>query len=249
MARNYTRKMRGGDVNIEEVKSTIVQLKEDVSRITIDIETLGKNLELNGVPEVLSEEITNESAENELQDGNDDLRNKQMQLVDEANNQLLEYAKIMKELGDKRNALPRAAKELLLENMKTNKALLEETGISEEWLNSMKIEEDINLYEDLKNDIKHKITSIEAYLKQYCYTDGVFKKNEKVCQNKDNTLKVFENRLNKNVSNDNIQGLKDLKSNISYYIHNNKLKIQGGRKTKKNQKKSRKSRRHNKSRK
>lgn len=241
--------MRGGNVNIEAVKTTISQLKDDVSRITIDIETLGKNLELNGVPEVLNEEITSKEQQNEFQDGNDDLRNKQMQLVDEANNQLLEYAKIMKELGDKRNALPRAAKELLVENMKTNKDLLETEGITEEWLNSMKIEEDINSYEDLKNDIKNKITSIEAYLKQYCYTDGGFKKNETVCQNKDNTLQVFENRLNKNVSNDNIEGLKDLQSNISGYIVKNKLNVQGGRKTKKNQKKSRKSRRHNKSRK
>ena len=257
MTRNYTRKMRGGEVNIEMVKTTIGQLKEDVSRITADIETLGKNLELNGSPEVLSEQVNNEIQQNEIQQNeiqvsNDELRNKQMQVVDEVNNNLLEYAKIMKELGDERKALPRAAKELLLENMKTNKTLLEEEGISEEWLNSMKTEEDINLYEDLKKDIKNKITSIEAYLNQYCYTDGVFKKTEKVCQNKDNSLQVFGNSLNKNVSNNNIEGLKDLQTNISGYIARNKLKVQGGRKTKKNQKKSRnsnKSRRHNKSRK
>jgi hypothetical protein len=57
MGGKFTRKMKGGDVNIEAVKSTIGQLKDDVSRITADIETLGKNLELNGVPEVVSEEV------------------------------------------------------------------------------------------------------------------------------------------------------------------------------------------------
>jgi len=57
MGRKFTRKMKGGDVNIEAVNSTIRQLKEDVSRITADIETLGKDLELNGVHEVVTEEV------------------------------------------------------------------------------------------------------------------------------------------------------------------------------------------------
>jgi hypothetical protein len=200
MARKFTRKMKGGDVNIEAVNSTIRQLKEDVSRITADIEKLGQDLELNVVPEVFNEEVKIESEQSELQD---------------------------------------KAKELLLENMKTNKELLEKEGITQEWLNSIPTTEDINLYENLKNDIKNKITSIEAYLKQYCYTDGVLKKNERVCKNKDDTITGFENRLN-NVSNNNIEGLKDLQSNILGYIAKNKLKVQGGRKTKKNKRKSRK---------
>ena len=231
--------MKGGDLNIDNVKTTIGQLKDDVIRISNDIEKLGQDLELNVVPEVVTEEVKFESEQSKLQD-------KANQLVDKTKNNVLEYAKIMKEVGDKNNAITKDAKELLLENMKTNKDLLEKEGITQEWLNSIPTMEDINLYEDLKNDIKNKITSIEAYLKQYCFTDGIFKKNERVCQNKDDTITVFENRLNKNVSNNNIDGLKDLQSNILGYIAKNKLKVQGGRKTKKNQRKSRK---HNKSRK
>jgi len=239
MGRKFTRKMKGGDLNIDNVKTTIGQLKDDVIRISNDIEKLGQDLELNVVPEVVTEEVKFESEQSKLQD-------KANQLVDKTKNNVLEYAKIMKEVGDKNNAITKDAKELLLENMKTNKDLLEKEGITQEWLNSIPTMEDINLYEDLKNDIKNKITSIEAYLKQYCFTDGIFKKNERVCQNKDDTITVFENRLNKNVSNNNIDGLKDLQSNILGYIAKNKLKVQGGRKTKKNQRKSRK---HNKSRK
>jgi hypothetical protein len=239
MGRKFTRKMKGGDLNIDNVKTTIGQLKDDVIRISNDIEKLGQDLELNVVPEVVTEEVKHEIQQSELQD-------KAKQVEDEVKQELINYAKIMKEVGDKNNAITKDAKELLLENMKTNKDLLEKEGISEEWLNSIPTMEDINLYEDLKNDIKNKITSIEAYLKQYCFTDGIFKKNERVCQNKDDTITVFENRLNKNVSNNNIDGLKDLQSNILGYIAKNKLKVQGGRKTKKNQRKSRK---HNKSRK
>jgi len=239
MARKFTRKMKGGDLNIDNVKTTIGQLKDDVIRISNDIEKLGQDLELNVVPEVVTEEVKPEIQQSELQD-------KAKQVEDEVKQELINYAKIMKEVGDKNNAITKDAKELLLENMKTNKDLLEKEGITQEWLNSIPTMEDINLYEDLKNDIKNKITSIEAYLKQYCFTDGIFKKNERVCQNKDDTITVFENRLNKNVSNNNIDGLKDLQSNILGYIAKNKLKVQGGRKTKKNQRKSRK---HNKSRK
>jgi hypothetical protein len=239
MGRKFTRKMKGGDLNIDNVKTTIGQLKDDVIRISNDIEKLGQDLELNVVPEVVTEEVKPEIQQSELQD-------KAKQVEDEVKQELINYAKIMKEVGDKNNAITKDAKELLLENMKTNKDLLEKEGITQEWLNSIPTMEDINLYEDLKNDIKNKITSIEAYLKQYCFTDGIFKKNERVCQNKDDTITVFENRLNKNVSNNNIDGLKDLQSNILGYIAKNKLKVQGGRKTKKNQRKSRK---HNKSRK
>ena len=239
MARKFTRKMKGGDLNIDNVKTTIGQLKDDVIRISNDIEKLGQDLELNVVPEVVTEEVKPEIQQSELQD-------KAKQVEDEVKQELINYAKIMKEVGDKNNAITKDVKELLLENMKTNKDLLEKEGITQEWLNSIPTMEDINLYEDLKNDIKNKITSIEAYLKQYCFTDGIFKKNERVCQNKDDTITVFENRLNKNVSNNNIDGLKDLQSNILGYIAKNKLKVQGGRKTKKNQRKSRK---HNKSRK
>ena len=239
MARKFTRKMKGGDLNIDNVKTTIGQLKDDVIRISNDIEKLGQDLELNVVPEVVTEEVTPEIQQSELQD-------KAKQVEDEVKQELINYANIMKEVGDKNNAITKDAKELLLENMKTNKDLLEKEGITQEWLNSIPTMEDINLYEDLKNDIKNKITSIEAYLKQYCFTDGILKKNERVCQNKDDTITVFENRLNKNVSNNNIDGLKDLQSNILGYIAKNKLKLQGGRKTKKNKRKSRK---HNKSRK
>jgi hypothetical protein len=238
MARKFTRKMKGGDVNIEAVNSTIRQLKEDVSRITADIETLGKNLELNVVPEVVTEKVEPKIQQNELQ-------YKAERVVNDFNQELTDYAKIMKEVGDNYNEIAKSEKEILLENMKTNEDLFKKEGITEELLNSIPTREDINLYENLKNDIKNKILSIEDYLKQYCYTDGVFKKNESVCENKYKTITGFENRLN-NVSNNNIKGLKDLQKNISGYIAKNKLKVQGGRKTKKNQRKSRK---HNKSRK
>lgn len=46
MPRKYTRKLKGGDVNIDAVKTTIIQLKDDVIRISNDIEELGKNLEI-----------------------------------------------------------------------------------------------------------------------------------------------------------------------------------------------------------
>lgn len=60
MGRKFTRKMKGGDVNIDDVKSTIGQLKDDVIRISNDIEKLGKDLELNVVPEVVTEEVNPE---------------------------------------------------------------------------------------------------------------------------------------------------------------------------------------------
>jgi hypothetical protein len=60
MARKFTRKMKGGDLNIDNVKTTIGQLKDDVIRISNDIEKLGKDLELNGVHEVVTEEVTPE---------------------------------------------------------------------------------------------------------------------------------------------------------------------------------------------
>jgi hypothetical protein len=231
MGRKFTRKMKGGDVIIDNVKTTIGQLKADVIKISNDIEKLGQDLELNVVPEVVTEEVKfeSESEQSKLQD-------KAKQVVNKAKQGLIDFAKIIKEVGDEGNAISKDTKEILLEK----------EGISEEWLNSIPTMEDINLYDELKNDIKNKILSIEAYLKQYCFTDGMLKKNEKVCQNKDDTITVFENRLNKNVSNNNIEGLKDLQRNILGYIAKNKLKVQGGRKTKKNQRKSRK---HNKSRK
>jgi hypothetical protein len=44
MARKYTRKLKGGDVNIEAVKPTIIQLQDDVVKISNDVEELGRNL-------------------------------------------------------------------------------------------------------------------------------------------------------------------------------------------------------------
>ena len=244
MARKYTRKLKGGEVDINAVKSTIIQLKDDVIRISKDVEELGKNLELNKTENIIQDNQEPLPNENVVQNTNNIHANKeQMQ------ENLQNYAKIIKKTGDTYKAIMKDAKDLLLQNMVTNKDLLEKEGITEDWLNNMPTEEDINLYEDLRNDIKNKIISIEAYLKQYCYTDGVFKRKELVCANKDDTLSGFENKLQKNESNDNINNkvssLQDLQQNISGYITRNKLKV-GGRKTKKNQKKSRK---NNKSRK
>ena len=244
MAKKYTRKLKGGEVDINAVKSTIIQLKDDVIRISKDVEELGKNLELNKTENIIQDNQQSQTDENVVQNNNNiDANKEQMQ------KNLQNYAKIIKETGDTYNAITKDAKDLLLQNMVTNKDLLEKEGITEEWLNNMPTQEDINLYENLRNDIKNKIISIEAYLKQYCYTDGVFKKNEPVCANKDNTLRAFENTLHKNESNENmnnkVSSLQNLQQNISGYIAKNKLKV-GGRKTKKTQKKSRK---NNKSRK
>ena len=244
MARKYTRKLKGGELDINAVKSTIIQLKDDVIKISNDVEELGRNLELNKTENIIQDNQQQPPNENIVQNTNNIHANKE-----QIQENLQNYAKIIKETGDTYNAITKDAKDLLLQNMVTNKDLLEKEGITEDWLNNMPTQEDINLYEDLRNDIKNKIISIEAYLKLYCYTDGVFKKTEPVCANKDNTLRSFENTIQKNESNDNINNkvssLQNLKQNISGYITRNKLKL-GGRKTKKNQKKSRK---NNKSRK
>jgi hypothetical protein len=50
MPRKYTRKIKGGNLNIENIKPNIQQLQEDVIRISKDVEELGKNLGLS-VPE------------------------------------------------------------------------------------------------------------------------------------------------------------------------------------------------------
>jgi len=238
MARKYTRKLKGGEVDINAVKSTIIQLKDDVIRISKDVEELGKNLELNKTENIIQVNQQQPPDENIVQNNNNIDANKQ-----QIQENLQNYAKIIKETGDTYNAITKDAKDLLVQNMVTNKDLLEKEGITEDWLNNMPTQEDINLYENLRNDIKNKIISIEAYLKQYCYTDGVFKKNEPVCANKDNTIRAFENTVHKNESNDNINNklssLQNLQQNILGYISKNKLKV-GGRKSKKNQKKSKK---------
>ena len=284
MTRNYTRKMRGGDVNIEEVKSTIVQLKDDVLRITDDIETLGKNLELNGVPEVLNKEITNESAENKLQD-------KAKQVVNEFNQELVDYAKIMKSIIENGTPIKKKDKDFLIENMNTHKTLFENVGITEELLNNVQIDEEVanksaesvnaneiaesvnNVQivdnEDKKDEQKVNVDKFPIKFKNFNFTIGDLKQlinhkkqnnervekynaaklgfyeiyNKKKNDSKEELIKKFENFLNNNL---NIFG--DFK-----YTDNEKNKTNGwtfgGRKTKKNQKKSRKSRRHNKSRK
>ena len=44
MARKYTRKLKGGDVNIAVVNETIEQLKNDVRQMSMDVDELGKKL-------------------------------------------------------------------------------------------------------------------------------------------------------------------------------------------------------------
>jgi len=263
MGRKFTRKMKGGDVDIEAVKSTIVQLKDDVSRITADIETLGKNLELNVVPEVFNEEVKIESEQSELQD-------KAKQVVDEFNQELINYAKLMKELGDNNNAITKDAKEILLENMKTNKELLETEGITEEWLNSLKINDNVQINDN--NNVQINDNNVQQYpikFKDFNFTIGDLKKlidhkyinnktvqkyidakkgfytiyNNKKNYNKEDLIQNFENFLNSNSGNlglfENFNYTKSIKNNTNGWTF-------GGRKTKKNKRKSRK---NNKSRK
>lgn len=194
MDRNYTRKMRGGIVNIQAVKTTIGQLKDDVSRITADIETLGQDLELNGVPQVVSEEITNESAENKLQ-------YKAKQVVNEFNKELVDNYPI---------------------NFKNFNFTIG----------------------DLKQLINHKKQKNGREKKYNAAKLGFYEiYNKKNIDTKEDLIKKFEKFLNNNL---NIFG-------HFKYTGSEKNKTNGwtfgGRKTKKNQKKSRKSRRHNKSRK
>jgi hypothetical protein len=155
----------------------------------------------------------------------------------------------MKETGDKYNVITKDAKDLLLENMKTNKELLEQEGITEEWLNNIPTTEDVALYDNLKNDIKNKIISIEGYLKAHCFPNGFLNKKEPLCANKDTTMTGFENTLKKNETNEHvdiankISSLQALQSNVSNYINKIKTKFNirnGGNKTKKQQQKSKK---------
>ena len=93
MARKFTRKMKGGVVNINDVKLTIGQLKDDVSRISNDIEKLGQDLELNIVPQVVTEDAITTSNNVELIDNKENIRNSRLRVLDKTKNDVLEYAK------------------------------------------------------------------------------------------------------------------------------------------------------------
>jgi hypothetical protein len=241
MPRKYTRKLKGGDVNIDAVKNTIIQLKDDVIRISNDIEELGKNLELNK-QEIVEQPVQPPQVTIEHREPQTQINQQQLQ------ENLQNYSRLMKETGDTYHANTKDAKELLLENIKTNKELLEQEGITEEWLNNIPTTEDVALYDDLKNDIKNKIISIEDYLKSHCFTNGFLNK-EPPCANKDTTIDGFEKTLKKNETNEyvdiakKINSLQALQSNVSNYINNIKKKFNiknGGNKTKKQQQKSKK---------
>ena len=136
MDRNYTRKMRGGDVNIEAVKETIGQLKADVSKITDDIEKLGQDLELNGSAEVLNEEVEIESQQSKLQENAKRVEN-------EFNQELVDYVTLMKSLIESGYQIKKKDKDFLIENMNTYKKLFENVGITEELLNNVEIDEEV----------------------------------------------------------------------------------------------------------
>jgi phage shock protein A len=65
MARKYTRKLKGGDVNIAVVNETIEQLKNDVRQMSMDVDELGKKLGIMNenipqqdvTPEIVAPEI------------------------------------------------------------------------------------------------------------------------------------------------------------------------------------------------
>jgi hypothetical protein len=70
MARKYTRKLKGGELDINAVKSTIIQLKDDVIRISKDVEELGKNLELNKTENIIQDNQQQPPNENIVQNNN-----------------------------------------------------------------------------------------------------------------------------------------------------------------------------------
>ena len=274
MARNYTRKMRGGDVNIQAVKETIGQLKADVSKITADIEKLGQDLELNGSAEVLNEEVEIESQQSKLQENAKRVEN-------EFNQELVDYVTLMKSLIESGYQIKKKDKDFLIENMNTYKKLFENVGITEELLNNVEIDEEVanksaesvnanEIAESVNNvQIVDNVDQYPIKFKKFNFTIGDLKQliNHKKQNNgrvdKYNAAKLgFDEIYNKkkhdtkeelikkfeNFLNNNLNIFRDFK-----YTENEKNKTNGwtfgGRKTKKNQKKSRKSRRHNKSRK
>lgn len=259
--------MKGGDVKIEEVKKTIGQLQEDVIKIKTDIDQLGKDLGLNGSAEVLNEEVEVKSQQSKLQD-------KAKQVVNEFDEELVNYVTLMKSIIESGIPIKKEDKDFLIENMNKNKTLFEDVGITEDLLNTVQIDEEVsnksaenidnsqttkeNEYNMLKEKIIRDIEIKKEIFKEKCNNNNLFNTdNKNTCtdiRRGNNTM--FENWLNTISNADNeedinikLEKLEGLNKNYSGYIAKNKSKFQGGRKTKKNQKKSRKSRRHNKSRK
>jgi hypothetical protein len=137
MGRKFTRKMKGGDVDIKVVKSTIDKLKNDVSTITADIQELGKNLGLNGSAEVLNEEVEVKSQQSKLQD-------KAKQVVNDFDEELVNYVTLMKSIIESGIPIKKEDKDFLIENMNKNKTLFEDVGITEDLLNTVQIDEEVS---------------------------------------------------------------------------------------------------------
>jgi hypothetical protein len=256
MARKFTRKMKGGDVKIEQVKSTIGQLQEDVIKIKTDIDQLGKDLGLNGSAEVLNEEVEVKSQQSKLQD-------KAKQVVNEFDEELVNYVTLMKSIIESGIPIKKEDKDFLIKNMNKNKTLFEDVGITEDLLNTAENIDNSqttkeNEYNMLKKELIRDIEIKKEIFKEKCNNNNLFNTvNKDTCTDiRRGNNNMFENWLN-TISNADkekdinikLAKLEGLNKNYSGYIAKNKSKFQGGRKTKKNQKKSRKSRRHNKSRK
>jgi hypothetical protein len=202
MGRKFTRKIKGGDLDIDAVKTTIGQLKDDVITISNDIEKLGLDLGMNENSIVLSEEI----------EPNNGTENGKLDSIYQENNESIDKL------------------EIPINNIEENP--ISSDGTSEEnLLNQKIILNDFSTNKPIEKTIKDLLKDVQR--------KGAEDK-------RDNKYKQFLAKVDTIVKNPDSK-LEDFlkKWNVERFVYKNN-KIFGGRKTKKNQRKSRK---NNKSRK
>jgi len=196
MGRKFTRKIKGGDLDIDAVKTTIGQLKDDVITISNDIEKLGLDLGMNENSIVLSEEI----------EPNNGTENGKLDSIYQENNESIDKL------------------EIPINNIEENP--ISSDGTSEEnLLNQKIILNDFSTNKPIEKTIKDLLKDVQR--------KGAEDK-------RDNKYKQFLAKVDTIVKNPDSK-LEDFlkKWNVERFVYKNN-KIFGGRKTKKNQRKSRK---------